>query len=171
MELNIRPPCKVLLIQPPPILGEKSPPLGLAAVGAVLREKYEVRILDLAVSWKKDISALLMDPVKKEGFNVIGLTAQTYQIKSALKIASFIKEQCRETFILFGGVHPSFSPEEVLANEAVDLVVRFEGEETIMEIMEHLDRNKLEPEKILGVAYREKGEVRSTDRRPLLEPK
>lgn len=169
MDLRIAPPYKVLLINPPPVLAEKSPPLGLAALGAVLREEYETRILDLSLHWKKDIPSLLLDPIREEGFNVIGLTGQTFQIKNALRIASFIKEQCPQTFLIFGGVHSTFCPEEILSNPGVDLVVRYEGEGTIMEIMEHLDREQFEPEKILGISYRQDGEVRSTERRPLLD--
>jgi radical SAM superfamily enzyme YgiQ (UPF0313 family) len=168
MEIHATPPLKVLLVNPPPAISRLSPPLGLAALAAMLRERYEVRILDLSIP-SDDPRALLMKPIEEEGFNVVGITGMTYQIKSALAAARYVKARRPDTLVVLGGVHATFCSEEVLAEPGVDMVVRFEGETTLMEILDRLEAGALDPAKIEGIAYRKNGEVVETARRPLVD--
>jgi radical SAM superfamily enzyme YgiQ (UPF0313 family) len=84
----------------------------------------------------------------------IGITATTPLIDNGLKIA----KKCRRLFpnakIVFGGVHPTVLPEEVLKEECVDFVVRGEGEETTKELLQGKDASK-----IMGLSYKIAGEI------------
>jgi pyruvate-formate lyase-activating enzyme len=44
--------------------------------------------------------------------------------------------------VVFGGTHPTTMPEDVLASGAADYVVRGEGEQALVELMEAVDRNQ-----------------------------
>lgn len=130
------------------------PPLGLAWMAAVLQQDgHRVEILD---AHAEGLSAHEVPPwIEEHGaYDLVGLTATTPLICGALRIAEQVKRRRPEVRVVLGGVHPTVLPEEVLANPAVDLVVRGEGEETIREIAAGRP-----VERIDGVSYRRDGRV------------
>ena len=44
--------------------------------------------------------------------------------------------------IVFGGTHPTIMPKQTLENKYVDIVVRGEGEETILELAKLIEKDK-----------------------------
>jgi radical SAM superfamily enzyme YgiQ (UPF0313 family) len=92
------------------------------------------------------------------------LTATTPSINNALKIAAVAKKKFPLVKIVFGGVHPSIMPEEVLDHDAVDFVAIDEGEETMKELA-----GGKNPPDILGLAYKEKGQIIKNPLRPLIK--
>ncbi len=109
------------------------PPLGLAYMAAVLEQNgFEVKIIDCPVceldheKLKAELSSF--QPT------IVGIGSMTPTIESALKSARVTKEVCPNAKVLMGGPHATFSGEEILTSEkAVDIIVRGEGEETIVE--------------------------------------
>lgn len=68
--------------------------------------------------------------------------------------------------IIVGGEHPTGMSELTLQEAPVDIVVRGEGEETIAELLSHLERGTpSDLEQIAGVAFIHNGEVIKTPRR------
>ncbi|HMF14321.1 MAG TPA: radical SAM protein, partial [Gemmataceae bacterium] len=70
---------------------------------------------------------------------------------------------------VYGGVYPTYHPEEILlAEPAVDVIVRGEGEATTVELIESFqtDRGGRELCRIAGIAYRSGQEVVLTSERP-----
>jgi len=66
--------------------------------------------------------------------------------------------------VVFGGVHPSVFPEEVLADKNVDFVVLDEGEETMSELVAG------RPSKdILGLCHKDGGQIVKNPMRPLIK--
>ncbi|MGB6066929.1 MAG: cobalamin-dependent protein [Desulfomonilaceae bacterium] len=149
----------IVLINPPWVILRKQnvwrsvasimPPLGLAWLGAVLeRHGHRVRILD-AHAESMDIDAIGRWIESEGPFRVAGITATTPLIGNALRTANLIKEQSPNTTVVLGGVHPTVLPEEVLAVPSVDMVVRGEGENTFLEIVEERPI-----ESIAGISWR-----------------
>ncbi len=163
---------KILFINPPWGSAEDSiwhevssvmPPLGTAWMAAVLEQAgHRVQILDCQA---ERISAPRVSSVLRglDRFDLVGITATTPQIDSALAIAAQAKEEWPETTVVLGGVHPTVLPEEVLSHPSVDLVVRGEGEETILEIAAERP-----VEQIAGVSFRDKGQVVHNSDRKLI---
>ena len=137
------------------------PPLGTAWMAAVLEQAgHRVQILDCQA---ERISAPGVPSVLRslDRFDLVGITATTPQINSALAIAAQAKEEWPEITVVLGGVHPTVLPEEVLAHPSVDLVVRGEGEETIREIADQRPVHQ-----IAGVSFRDSGQaVHNPDRK------
>lgn len=130
---------KVLLLYPPPQgiyhhIGLKLPPLGLAYLAAFAREHHEIHILDLQVEKTRDLEKYL------DNYEVVGISTLTNTIHSALRIARIAKAKKR--LVIMGGYHPTFQDEEVLRSGFVDVVIRGEGEETFLELLEHLESGK-----------------------------
>jgi anaerobic magnesium-protoporphyrin IX monomethyl ester cyclase len=71
--------------------------------------------------------------------------------------------------VTIGGHYPSFDYAEVLQRiPGADSVVRFEGEATLVELMERLTSNR-EWRDILGIAYRRGAEIAANPLRPAIE--
>ena len=131
--------------------------------GAVLDSGADCKILDLQVSNKpfRDIENMLQE--YKPDF--VGLTFTTLLFQEAKKVAKFIKEKLPETCVITGGVHSTIYPEEVIQEEAIDIVVRNEGDITLQEIVKG---NPLK--NIKGIYYKtKKGEIKKNSPRELIQ--
>ena len=165
---------KVLLINPPWVIGEDKnlwkgvascwPSLGLAYIAAVLEKNgHQVRYLDCTAEKYTVGDTIKVLENFKDRFDFIGLTATTPLINNALKIADSARKIFPKVKIVFGGVHPSVIPDEVISRPSVDFVVIDEGEETIRELIGGED-----PEKILGLVYKKDGRIIKNSFRPLI---
>ncbi len=149
---------KVTLINPPQFTGYPQPPVGLAIIAAVLeKEGYQVAVLDAnALRLKpKDIIPLVTDA------DVVGLTAMTPTISAAISIAHHLKEANPGLTIILGGAHATLLPDETLTTAPeIDVIVRGEGEETVIELLRGLGDRTLD--NISGISYRADGKIINT---------
>jgi len=129
---------RVLLINPKfrlPIDTRTTAHLGLAYLGAVSeRRGDEVVIFDADVE-NRPVS----DFVQEFRPHIVGITANTPQVKQAWRTAAAIK-QVHDAPIVLGGPHVSVLPEESCDKPDVDIVVRGEGEESWLEICNRVER-------------------------------
>lgn len=154
---------KTMLINPSQDTKYPQPPLGLASIAAVLeKNNCHVEILDANTS---QLSESMI--VKKAGnADIIGITALTPVINSAMRIAKGIKQTNPNSTILLGGPHATILPEEILNNvPEIDIIVRGEGEETIVELCTVLENDK-SIENIHGITYRNNNTIKTTPSRP-----
>lgn len=163
---------KILLIHPKredEVFADiKLPPLGLAYVAAALRAAHhQVQILDANLV-KEQFPAIRS---KLEAFSpdIVGVSVVSQLLKTALKIAAFVKKIEAGTVVVFGGVHPTLFPEAVVDDKNVDYAVLGEGEDTIVELAERIEK-KREPEGVLGTAYKKNGRIIVNPPRPLVRP-
>ena len=144
---------KVLLVNPPTKIftTRYTMPLGLGYLAAVLEKKgHKVRILDLAVERKSE------SEIRKEigDKGMVGITSSTPTIHNAYGIGRIAREEGVPT--VMGGPHPSALPHESI-NEC-DVVVRGEGEETIVDLCEALEAGK-GLTKVRGILYKDGSRV------------
>jgi radical SAM superfamily enzyme YgiQ (UPF0313 family) len=134
---------------------------------AALLEKngYSVKILDLPAL---GLSENFLPPIlHQEKPNVVGITAMTPTINSALKVARKVKETNSDIFVILGGAHATLLPEETLRSALeIDFIVRGEGEQTTLELVKAVDENPREISQVLGITYREGLSVKSNPLRP-----
>jgi anaerobic magnesium-protoporphyrin IX monomethyl ester cyclase len=79
-----------------------------------------------------------------------------------------VKEISPGIITIAGGHFFSWMVDYSLKNFPIDIVVRFEGEETIVELIEVL-KNKTDLSKVKGIAYRNNGQIIKNPSRPLIE--
>ncbi len=131
---------RVLLVNPKsrlPIDVRTQPSLGLAYIGAVSRQRGdEPRVYDADVE-----TTPLADVVRAWQPHVVGITANTTQIKAAWRAAQEVKSVDATIPVVLGGPHPSVLPAESVARPEVDIVVRGEGEETWRELCDVLEQD------------------------------
>lgn len=99
-----------------------------------------------------------------EKADLIGISSITSTAPRAFRLAS--KFRSKGIPIVMGGPHSTFLPEESLAY--ADYVVRGEGEETIVELIEHLESGKSLND-IMGLSYKEGNTLTHNPERPLLK--
>ncbi|MBX2999799.1 MAG: radical SAM protein [Caldilineaceae bacterium] len=128
---------RVALINPRfrlPIDTRTTAHLGLAYLAAVSeRRGDEVVIFDADVE-RQPISEFIQEFRP----HIVGITANTPQVKQAWRTAKAIKE-VHDCPIVLGGPHVSVLPEESCEKPYVDIVVRGEGEEGWIEICDLLE--------------------------------
>lgn len=101
-------------------------------------EKLErSRILNKLFNWHKQVVAKII----KHKPDIIGFTVLSDDYPWALKIAKAIKAES-DIPIVFGGIHPTSMPEEVLLNDCVDYICLGEGEEAILSLVDRLENKK-----------------------------
>jgi anaerobic magnesium-protoporphyrin IX monomethyl ester cyclase len=125
---------RVLLVSPESKTwsSRKHIPLGLGYLGAVLeRDGHEVQLWDGAVE-REPLGSLL----DRGAFDVVGITSVTPLIHEAWEAAR--QARARDAITILGGPHPTILPAESIERPEVDLVVRREAEDTIVEIMQAL---------------------------------
>lgn len=142
--------------------------LGLGYLASVLRSKdIPVEILDANMIGLKAPS--LIAAAKAETYQVVGVSVpfQT-AIDEAFRIVSSVREAWPNAHICVGGHFPTFRHEEILlANLEVDSVVRGDGEQTLLELVEHLSSGA-SLKSVLGLTFREsKGITVNLPRPPL----
>ncbi len=128
---------RVALINPKfrlPIDTRTTPHLGLAYLAAVSEKRGdEVVIFDADVE-KQSVA----DFVQEFRPHIVGITANTPQVKQAWRAAQSIKE-VYDCPIVLGGPHVSVLPEESCEKPYVDIVVRGEGEDGWVDICNRLE--------------------------------
>ena len=159
---------KVALINPPFMKGsfrhQLYLPIGLAYLAAVLEENgFEVKIIDCQ-GMDFDHEKLKSEIIAFEP-DLVGITSIAPLIRSALLSAAAAKEAFPDVAVVLGGPHATFMDEQILSEEKnVDIVVRGEGEQTLLELAQNLgETSKLG--KIDGITFRSsKGVIRTIDR-------
>jgi anaerobic magnesium-protoporphyrin IX monomethyl ester cyclase len=156
---------RVLLINPGvdlPIDVRSSPSLGLAYIAATAEKRGdEVRILDMEVE-----STPLRQVVKEHAADVVGISANTIQIKTAWRVAQELKEMTAVPIVL-GGPHPTFLPAESVERPEIDIVVRSEGEITWVDLCAHLESGE-SLEDVQGITHQQNGRVVHNPDRPVI---
>jgi len=152
-------------------LGLKAPPLNLMYLAAVLEKAgFYVKIID--ANLYNILPREIVNIVKRLKPDIIGLTAATATIKTALRYVSEIKKNLSHVFTIIGGPHTTFLPIETLSmSKDLDAVAIGEGEETLLELAESYEKNKPNwPANVKGIAYRTKNdEIKITPMRPFIK--
>jgi len=173
IEANVAPPVDILFLSPP----SPSPyahrdfvldPLGLGYMSAFLKSHgYNVGVMDL---WIKQLNPnTVMDFVKRYNPKIVGISAKTVNFENGVIIAEIIKKISSDIIILFGGYHVTFNDEEILYKyNCIDIIVRREGEHTVLELVNFFLHNIGELSEIDGITFRKSSKVIRTQDRALI---
>lgn len=177
-----RPIKKVMLIFPPMTIFRtydkmSCMPMGIAYLGAVLRDHYDVRLLDAVVEGhhlERNITDLIfqygldtdmiMERIHEFNPDVVGISCIfSNQFPVVAELAKKIKAWNAEVVTVTGGTHPTFLPERCLNEESLDFIVMGEAEESFPALLKAIETGNGHGE-IDGLAFR-------TEDRQLIHPK
>jgi anaerobic magnesium-protoporphyrin IX monomethyl ester cyclase len=154
----------ILLINPPhPSIGsriprERLPPLGLLSVGGPLIDAgRNVRLLD-AEFGPLPVSKIVEQAVAcAPGAVLVGHSGSTSGHPIVADITRAMRAALPATWIVYGGVFPTYHWREVLAEEPhIDVIVRGEGEETETRVIRALETHA-PLHAVPGIAFRKEG--------------
>jgi len=141
-------------------------PLGLLLIAApLIKNGYFVKIIDQRVEpdWKEK----LLDELKQDPL-LVGISVLTSKpILYGLEVSKLVKQNSKAK-VVWGGFHPSLSPEQTLKNEFVDIAVIREGEETLLELANRLSKNR-DYNNVLGIAYKRNEKIYVNSQRPFID--
>ncbi len=139
-------------------------PLGVMMIAAVARERHpDVHVLDMKVEgWTPQQALARLVELQPK---VVGLSAMTYEAGCMHELAKLIKAELG-AIVVAGGPHPSVAAEDVLKDEAVDFVVRGEGEMTFAELLDGVAAGRTDFSACMGLSWRRDGVVVHNPDRP-----
>jgi anaerobic magnesium-protoporphyrin IX monomethyl ester cyclase len=165
---------KVALINPPPPAGAfvhyQSPLIGVAYIAAVLEEKgFDIKVIDcplLNMSYEG-----LKQEIARYKPDIVGITSVTVTFSSAVQAAHSAKEVDPQVLVVLGGPHVTVLDEQTVGeNPDVDVVVRGEGEATMLELAERVAKSKLHNfGGVKGITFRENSKVVRTEERDFIQ--
>ncbi|MFX1274633.1 MAG: B12-binding domain-containing radical SAM protein [Promethearchaeota archaeon] len=147
------------------------PPMGILYLASYLSENnHEVSILDQFARGYSIERTLKW--IKNEDPDILGFSTITTAgtgITSA-ELAKRVKEEINPNIkIFFGNYHATFNDTRILEKYPfIDGCVRGEGENTLLEIVENLEKGR-NFEDIRGLTYRNNGRIIRNDDRPLIK--
>jgi anaerobic magnesium-protoporphyrin IX monomethyl ester cyclase len=150
------------------------PPLGTIYAAAVMREAgYEVSLFDTALI---DSPELILPVIKKDkpdylviyddGFNYLTKMCLTNMREAAFRIAEIAKH---DSIIVIESSSDASDHYEKYLDRNVDFVLIGEGEITLKELINKLDKNENDFENIAGLAFKKDGKTIKTSPRQILK--
>ena len=151
--------------------GGRVAPLNLGYLASYVREKkpsFKIDILDC------EALALSYDQTKKylDSFNpdVVAITMTTPAYEHVVHVADITKDLNKKISVIVGGPHPTALPEETLTEKSIDFAIIGEGEITLLELLEYIERSDTSYAQIKGLAYKDaSGEIKKNEKRELIQ--
>lgn len=146
------------------------PNLALVSLAAQIPE-HEVKVQDL-LAYGSNIRKPLEDILESFKPQVVGLSAMTFQFDTLIKVAKLIKNKYPDIKIIAGGYHVTLLYKKITSENVdlpMDFIVRGEGEITFKELINELEKNNDNFEKISGLSYKNNGKWKHNIKRNLTD--
>src|SRR6202045_3097961 len=143
---------------------EATAPLGILAISTpLLNAGYEIKIIDSTITpnYKKRIL--------EEGHDALclGISVVTGpMIRDTVEVAKAVKKWNPDFPVILGGWHPSLLPGQTLEAPYVDIVVRAQGEDSMLDVARRL-QDGAQLDDVLGIGFKQDGKLHFTPERPL----
>jgi len=147
------------------------PPLGIAWLAAVLRENGFGNVILIDSVINKYSNQQIIDLLKKQDPDIIGLSFGTQNRFLAFDTAREIKKNFPAIPIVVGGPHPTLTAEDTLRSiPEIDIVGRGEGEYTFLDLVKAINK-KEELYRIKGISFKnKKGQIiHNPNREPIAD--
>src|SRR5580704_12045807 len=116
---------------------EATAPLGILAVSTPLLEAgYTVKLVDSTIT--PDFAKVVLRELEDAICLAISLVTGP-MIRETVEIARAVKQWNPDFPVILGGWHPSLLPDQTLASPYVDVVVRGQGEDSLLEVVRRLE--------------------------------
>ena len=127
---------KILFIYPN-IARARSPQVGLSSLAGTLeREGHSCRLLDITFLEDYEVAGVYQRLLEEYRPDMIGVSCRSTEWETAQAILRMADPGVP---VVAGGPHPTIAPEEGLADERVDMLVRGEGEESIIDLINRME--------------------------------
>ena len=147
-----------------PTVAIRMPNGALASLTGNVDSHHRVAVADLILV-QNNVRGTIERLMRELDPEIVGLSAMTFQRKTALKIADLLRSLNPDVKIVMGGYDPSLAPEAYkLEGSNVDFLVRGEGEITFRELVRAVENGE-SFEQIAGLSFREGSQWQDTPAR------
>jgi len=132
-------------------------PIGLGYLASVLENAgHYVSALDLVLY--QDWESVLDNTLTDSEFGLAGITCMGVQFGGACRTGRLLKRLAPQLPIVFGGAHPSITPDDTLQHDFVDFIIRGEGEMPLLDFVTALEGKK-DFTSVPSLSYRKNNQV------------
>src|ERR1700734_4178339 len=145
---NVRTSRKIVFFFPSFASSEATAPLGILAVATpLIRAGFEIVLIDSTIT--PDFKNRVLEEVKDALCLGVSLVTGP-MIRETVEIAKAVKAWKPDFPIVLGGGHPSFLPKQMLEAPSLDYIVRGQGKESFLELVQHLQSGSA-PDLVPGI--------------------
>lgn len=135
----------------------------LPLAGVLVKNGYNPMIFDTRIDRLNELKSRLNDAI------CLGISCWTGpQILDGIKVATYARDINPNMPIVWGGVHPSSLPLQTIKNRFVDIVVKGEGEETLLELTQKIESGK-GIDDVKGIVYKKNGKIKVNPDRKFID--
>src|SRR5580698_5232371 len=147
---------KVVFFFPSFASSDATAPLGILAVATpLIRAGYKICLIDSTIT--PNFHKRTLEELDDALCIAVSLVTGP-MIRETVQIARAAKERYPDKPVILGGWHPSLLPDQTLAAAYVDIVVKGQGEDALLEILERIEAGE-SMKGIAGVGYKEDGRI------------
>lgn len=155
------------LFSPNKLRMKSEPPLGLLYLAAVLEKNgIEVEIIDNFIL--KLPSEKLIKKIIDKTPSIVGFSSFSHTYPAAKKNMEDLKKMSPKIPIIFGGPHATLYYSEIIKQPFIDIVVRGEGEYTLLELVKTLSLNK-NLKNVRGITFKNNNKIIHNPERPFIK--
>lgn len=125
-------------------------------------QRYRRNLADPSAAIWQEIQTV-MDEISP---HLVGISAKSQNFAAAAQVARLVKSLDPTIPVIAGGPHPSMVAEEVAENPYIDIAVRGEGEQTLVELLEVIEQGG-DLNGVKGIVFKKNGEIIVNPPRPL----
>jgi radical SAM superfamily enzyme YgiQ (UPF0313 family) len=156
---------KVLFIYPN-VARARSPQVGVSSLAGTLRRAgHQSRIFDITFLEDAQVPGEYRRVLAEYKPDLIGVSTRSTEWETA---SAILKMADVDVPVVVGGPHATISAEEVIADERVDMLVRGEGEEAIIDLINRLE-NGADLRDMPNLWVKQDGEIYRNDVRDLIQ--
>lgn len=160
---------KAILLNPPTAAVATEPLLNIAYLAAVLRkEGHNIKIVDATAPFKQINASQIDEIVQSFKPDFVGVTLTIQHLTDTYEYLRKFRKTHNTVPLIVGGPHASALPDEIIRQEAADIVVFGEGELTLIELLDYFNGLK-SLDKINGLCFKKDGEIITNPKRELIE--
>ena len=155
---------KVVFFFPSFASTEATAPLGILAVATpLMRAGYSVQLIDSTIT--PNFKKRVLEEVRDAVCLAISLVTGP-MIRETVEIARAVKLWKPDFPIVLGGWHPSLLPKQTLESPYIDIVVRGQGEDALLEVVQHIEA-RASLDLVPGIGFKRDRRLHFTTERPL----
>ena len=145
-------------------------PLGISYIHSYIESKgFSVESLSFNSSSYKAGLAEVIKKINKHNPGIVGFQMLTANRASTCDMVEYLHKHYPKIKIIIGGIHATIFYERLVKKFPYAFIVIGEGEKTFLELITKIKKNKKNFGKVKGIAYMDKGKVKVTKPRPLIE--
>jgi anaerobic magnesium-protoporphyrin IX monomethyl ester cyclase len=128
-------------------------PLGIASIAAYLRQQGKTVALLDAEAEALDLR-MIRSRIRSERPDIVGITSMTPTVHDDLDVARIARQE--GAVVVVGGPHANAMPVETAFLDAVDFVIRGEGEIPMLKLVDSLEKGVEIDDRVPGIVFQKK---------------